>query len=550
MSKGNGRQTDNIPRNDAYEKLLIGCTLHEPHAIRPYRNVIQPEDLFTDQARIALRAVYQLIDASPHPFPTQEIVNQIHRNGGLTRCPEEWLQEAADAALTSSMLDSYIAPLVQLATRRRAFFAAERIAQAAISGDDYYGALDSAVQIMRAARPAEPEKPKADAFHFWNVREFLNLNLFREYLIPGILAAGPTPCVVSGSFKTLKTSIGMDLLVSLATGSRFLGHYNVPQAVRVGVMSGESGAHNLQSILRRVIQSKGLLSDSLDPEMFHISANVPRLANPDHMAELEAFILKHDLKVMLIDPMYMALMGLGSEQSASVFQMGEKLAVLGAICQRTKAVIIAVHHNSRGRTRANPFEPAELDDISHAGFAEWAAQWLLLARRSRYDPDSDGEHELWLTAGGRDGHSTLVGVDVIEGRKGEDGEPDGRRWDVQVNDAATCRAEKAQQEKAQRLASKERATEQTRQADTEQVRQAISRMDEAGETKTTIRNRTKLSGERFNRAFEDCITEGRVMPTRFKNAYGRSMDGYKRVDPDHVGQVGQTMWDNVVPDDD
>ena len=94
---------------------------------------------------------------------------------------------------------------------------------------------------------------------------------------------------------------------------------------------------------------------------------------------------------------------------------------------------------TRSRTRsANAAKTIPAHVPPWSGFAEWAGQWLLLSRRERYDPDSNGEHRLWLTAGGRDGHSNLVGVDVTEGRNDD---PGGRRWEVNVGQASEVRRE-------------------------------------------------------------------------------------------------------------
>ncbi len=70
-----------------------------------------------------------------------------------------------------------------------------------------------------------------------------------------------------------------------------------------------------------------------------------------------------------------------------------------------------MHHCKR--SRVSPNQPATLDDVAWTGFAEFSAQWLLLSRRRRYDPNT-GHHELWFTAGGRAGHHGLWALDVDE----------------------------------------------------------------------------------------------------------------------------------------
>src|SRR6516164_11082089 len=62
----------------------------------------------------------------------------------------------------------------------------------------------------------------------------------REWLVEQILVGGQ-PGVIGGPKKGMKTSIALDLAVSLASGTPFLGVFAVPMRMRVGVISGESG---------------------------------------------------------------------------------------------------------------------------------------------------------------------------------------------------------------------------------------------------------------------------------------------------------------------
>ena len=70
-----------------------------------------------------------------------------------------------------------------------------------------------------------------------------------------------------------------------------------------------------------------------------------------------------------------------------------------------------------------------MSDLAWAGASEIAGQWWLLMRRQAYNPDHAGEHRLWLSIGGRVGHSSLHALDIHEGRRTD---PGGRRWEVAV----------------------------------------------------------------------------------------------------------------------
>jgi hypothetical protein len=245
----------------------------------------------------------------------------------------------------------------------------------------------------------------------------------QEFLIDHVLEAG-SPCVGGGRSKTMKTTlIGIDMVVSLGTGTPFLGYFPTKRC-RVAFWSGEAGAPTIQGKARRVAESRGMtLSDC---SVFW-SFSLPKLGRADHVDALAEVIQKHALDVIVVDPLYLSLLEAGENGKPSdLFFMGSKLLPLSELGQATGCTIVLLHHFRKSGNGDG--EEVALEELSQSGVAEWARQWVLLARRSPYE--HDGRHELWMRCGGSSGHAGMYGVDVDEGTIDE--HFDGRKWDVSV----------------------------------------------------------------------------------------------------------------------
>lgn len=378
----------------------------------------------------------------------------------------------------------------------------------------------------------EPDQPK---FRFYTASEFAALDLRRDYHIPGVLAAGPVPTVMAGAFKTMKTSIAVDLSLSLAMQHRFLGEFEIPRRVRVAIMSGESGGFALQNMAERISHSKGWTLRGAG-DWWNICPELPTLTNPSDIGELEAFINERQIAVLIVDPTYLAMKDL--DDAGNIFSMGAQLEPLVRMGERTGCTVVIVHHNTRASMR-NIGEPAELADIAWSGFAEIAGQWILLARREKYEPDSDGEHKLWLTAGGRDGHSTLVAVDIAEGRQDS---PQGRTWDVNVGKASAARAEAA--EAAAEEQEERKAVKELRKAenDREKVKAALERKGPS--TISDIAAAVKMNHHRTKTALFDLEEMGDAVPCEITKRNKQTYDGFRLSTQVHPDPPGPTPTDS------
>ena len=259
-----------------------------------------------------------------------------------------------------------------------------------------------------------------------------------NWLIKNVLVEG-SPAIVGGPKKALKTSILLDLAVSLGCGegAMFLNHYRfrVEKQVAVGMYSGESNAPTVATTVRNICASKNRKPAEA---AVYLQFATPKLSDDGDIAAVTAFIKKRNLKVIIFDPAYTSLLKGNTKASASnVFDMGAVLSKISEACLAAGATPIFAHHTVKnagmksGRNGAayKSYEPAELGDLAFAGFGEFARQWLLIARRADYEPGT-GKHQLWVTTGGSAGFNGTYAVDIDEGVMGEDFR--GKKWEVTV----------------------------------------------------------------------------------------------------------------------
>jgi hypothetical protein len=333
-----------------------------------------------------------------------------------------------------------------------------------------------------------------------------------EYLVPGILAAGQHT-LLGGPHKALKTLTACDLAIALTLGGRFLGHFKTTRAAKTAIMSGECGWPVLQQYLRRIARAAG--SDLGQLPGILVSTDLPKF-NVLHADAMAKYLTDNELEVVILDCAY--LMGMGDD-AANVFRMGELLRTLGDVFVDANATMVLLHHATKGA--GGDGQPIELENLSFAGFREFAAQWLLVSRRTKYEPGT-GHHELWLSSGGRAGHSGRWALTVEEGAY-DPNDATARQWAVSVTAATEARAE-AEREKENRKA----LDQERRDGEHREKLLAVLRDLPSGETERALRPLCRLNPDKLGRALHTLRQEGRVEPcqvTKGKTSY----DGWRLV---------------------
>jgi hypothetical protein len=337
-----------------------------------------------------------------------------------------------------------------------------------------------------------------------------------EWLVKGLFVKD-MPCVWAGPKKSLKTSIGIDLAVSLAAAVPFLGEFTVPKRRRVAFLSGESGEANLQETARRVCEEKCV---GLAELTVFWGFRLPKLASAKHVAAVTAALKEREIEVLFIDPAYLCLLaGIDGKaiNEASMFQIGPLLMSISEACKGVGCTMILMCH-ARKNAKA-PHRPMDLEDIAYAGFQEFARQWLLVNPRKTFK--YDGQHYLHLQVGGSTGQGGLWALDVWEGRLNYD-DFSGRVWEPTVNDAAAARAREQE--------------EQESRSDKDDESKVIAGLRKAlGGTEGTaphkeVRARSGLSNDKFAaavaRLVDDDVLEVVEMPKK-PGVPGRAPEGIR-----------------------
>lgn len=382
--------------------------------------------------------------------------------------------------------------------------------------------VDAAEFIELESADDASEKNERPRLQLISSKELAEGDYKSEYLVSGLLVKGQ-PAIIAGGKKSLKTTLAIDLSLSLGSGAKFLNHFYVPKPVRVGLMSGESGASTIQESARRIAKSKPWFELSAYENCLW-SFNVPQLGDPAIEPEMVEFVLQNKLEVLVLDPVYLML-PLGDD-AANLFKVGQSLAIFNRLTNETGVTVVLVHHLRKGPAGQNQFEPPELEQISWSGFQEWARQWVLIGRRERYNPENAGHHELWLCGGGSACHSFELALDADEGSKREGAD---RRWEVQVRKASEARREQAEQHS--QLASALKGEREDRRLTAKQERIRNRALDALGkfpngETGSILAAKGGIANAEFGTVIPDLIAEGLAEPAKIKKG-GREYAGYR-----------------------
>jgi hypothetical protein len=159
----------------------------------------------------------------------------------------------------------------------------------------------------------------------------------QPWLIEGLWTAEAVG-VIGGQPKAGKTTLALDMAVSVASASPCLGNFPVHTPGPVLLYAAEESAATLRCRLQTITGLRGLDFDRLDVRV--IVTNSLRLDRSDDQARLDATVTFHRPALLILDPLIRIHM---ADENAS----GDIAALLGylrALQRKCNTAIALVHH--------------------------------------------------------------------------------------------------------------------------------------------------------------------------------------------------------------
>lgn len=202
-----------------------------------------------------------------------------------------------------------------------------------------------------------------------------------EWLVEGHIPAGGN-VLMAGYPKTYKTFVLLDLAVSLASGTPFLGKFRVPERRRAGVVLMEDQAHRVRWRLKRLCAGRGITLPELDGWL-HFWFRPPLRLNDVTAVELADYAAELDLDFLGVDSW--AYVASGDSNSAD--EVTPQLQALTLARTKRKGVTVQLTHHARKDWGKKDAGTRLTDEIRNSGaFGAWYDCGMVLSRKDETSP--------------------------------------------------------------------------------------------------------------------------------------------------------------------
>ena len=215
--------------------------------------------------------------------------------------------------------------------------------------------------------------------------------------------------VLGGAAKLGKSWLGLDLAVSVATGTPCLDHFPVDDPGPVLIYMAEDDAPIVRARLEALCQRRGVALSALDVHV--ITVPVLRLDDEGDRERLSATIRQHEPRMLLLDPL-VRLHRLNENKAQEISGL---LGYLTELQRTHELAVIVVHHTSK-KSRSRPGQSLRGSSDLHAWGAsnayitEHRGEWLLTLEHRAMPAPEPIRIELVSNPDGTGAHLRVVGA--------------------------------------------------------------------------------------------------------------------------------------------
>lgn len=204
-----------------------------------------------------------------------------------------------------------------------------------------------------------------------------------EWLVRGVIPTDANILLVAYP-KSGKTLLVEDLVISLASGTPFLGRFPVAGQRRVGLVLMEDGRRQTLARLERMCLGKGLSLDALEGWL-HLWFRPPlTLVDEAAVQELGDYVTELELDFLAIDNFQNVNVG-NENQTADV---QPQLMKLSALKERRPGLTVQLTHHARKEGKGQAPSAQRVTDLIRGtgSFGGWFDVGIVLSRRDERAP--------------------------------------------------------------------------------------------------------------------------------------------------------------------
>jgi hypothetical protein len=333
--KNYSQSTVLLPANVDAEEQVLGAILTLGTVPTDVAETLEARDFHVELHRELYRVLLGMFARGEKT----DVVSVASRFKGAAKLK---IRDLAAEVGVPEAITQHAALIREAAERRRILEGAQRVVEAISGAEDTSIARDLLRDVYQGLT-SSGHRPRLQIFDILDVIAEVQGAGEAEYLIEGKWPAGDYG-VLGAEDKAGKTWVTLDLGVSVATGTRWLGRYECAQGP-VLLFLGEGGKRGMERRLRAVCRSKGFELEELKG-LLRVCFRVPRLTDAASLAEVRNELEAHPPKFSALDPLYLAAAG---SRGSDLYAMGEALGGIQELHQDTGASFaITTHWNKTG----------------------------------------------------------------------------------------------------------------------------------------------------------------------------------------------------------